>query len=257
MSETEHELIGGNSTAGVVRVGETVRKPWREATPAVIEFMRAVRSAGVDVPEVLGRDEQGRQVLELVPGALALDLEPLAVDDLARVGGIVRAIHDASEGFVPTAPAHWQSAIASPSSDLICHGDLAPWNLIIGDRWVFIDWDGSAPSTRLWDLAYAAQSFTLNHPNLAPEHAAERLAGFAAGYGADEALRAALPGAMVHRVTAMYDLLRSSYATGLQPWAAMYLSGHGAHWRAALEYVTRHQGIWQQALTAGRPRHLQ
>jgi hypothetical protein len=65
--------------------------------------MGALRSAGVDVPEVLGRDEQGRQVLELVPGALALDLEPLAVDDPALVGGIVRAIHDASEGFVPTA----------------------------------------------------------------------------------------------------------------------------------------------------------
>jgi len=250
VSETEHELTGGNSTAGVVRIGETVRKPWHAGTPAVIEFMGAIRSAGVDVPEVLGRDDQGRQVLELLPGNLAMDLEPLSVRDLARIGGIVRAIHDASEGFVPSVPAHWESVTASPGDDLICHGDLAPWNLILGDRWVFIDWDGSAPSTRLWDLAYAAQSFTLNHPDVAPEHAAERLAAFAAGYGADAALRAALPSAMVERVAAMYDLLRSSNATGVQPWAAMYLNGHGAHWRATLEYVESHHGLWRHALAA-------
>jgi tRNA A-37 threonylcarbamoyl transferase component Bud32 len=149
VSETEHELTGGNSTAGVVRIGETVRKPWRGATPAVFEFMGALRGAGVDVPEVLGRDDQGRQVLELAPGALAMHIEPLSARDLARVGGIVRAIHEASEGFVPAVGAHWDSAIASPGNDLVCHGDLAPWNLIIGERWVFIDWDASAPSTRL------------------------------------------------------------------------------------------------------------
>ncbi|MGO2053105.1 hypothetical protein ACT3UD_07425 [Glutamicibacter sp. 287] len=28
-----------------------------------------------------------------------------------------------------------------------------------GERWVFIDWDASEPSTRLGDLAYAAQAF--------------------------------------------------------------------------------------------------
>lgn len=256
MSETEHELTGGNATDGVVRIGETVRKPWSAGTPSVIEFMGAVRSAGVDVPAVLGRDDQGRQVLELIPGALAMDLEPLSVRDLARVGGIVRAIHDASEGFVPTVAAHWESAIASPGSDLICHGDLAPWNLIIGSRWVFIDWDGSGPSTRLWDLAYAAQSFTLNHPDVAPEQAAERLAAFVAGYGADEALRAALPNAMVQRVAAMYDLLRSSHATGVQPWAAMHVSGHGAHWRAALEYVDSNHELWNRVLTADRRAQL-
>jgi Ser/Thr protein kinase RdoA (MazF antagonist) len=237
----------------VVRIGETVRKPWRVGTPAVVEFMGAVRSAGVDVPEVLGRDDQGRQVLEFVPGTLAMNLDPLSVRDLARVGGIVRAIHDASEGFMPAGSAHWESVIASPGSDLICHGDLTPWNLIIGDRWVFIDWDGSAPSTRLWDLAYAAQACTLNDPNVTPEQAADRLAAFVAGYKADEALRAALPSAMVERVAAMYELLRSSHAAGVQPWATMYRNGHGDHWRTALHYVESHQEFWNRALSTDTP----
>ena len=242
--------MGGNATAGVVRIGQTVRKPWRKGTPAVIEFMSRVRSAGVDVPGVLGRDDQGRQILELVPGRLAMDLPPLSVDELARVGGIVRAIHDASEGFKPTAAAHWESAIASPGSDLICHGDLAPWNLIIGERWVFIDWDASAPSTRLWDVAYAAQAFTLNDPRMSQAEAGERLAAFVAGYRAEGLLRRALTRTMVQRVRAMHELLRSSHEAGIEPWGSMYVDGHGAHWAAVLDYLQRNERSWSLALGA-------
>lgn len=249
MTDAEQPLVGGNSTAGVVRLGNSVRKPWSAATPAVIEFMAVVRSAGVDVPEVLGQDDQGRQVLEFVPGRLAMDAGPLTASDLARVGAIVRSIHDASTGFVPTVNPHWAPAIASPGRDLICHGDLAPWNLIIGDRWVFIDWDASSPSTRLWDLAHAAQTFALNDVSLAPPDAAERLAVFVAGYGADETLRAALPTAMVQRVTATNELLRSSNLSGIEPWGYMDANDHGAHWRQALVYVQRHRDVWETALT--------
>lgn len=249
VSEVERELAGGNASTGVVRVGDTVRKPWREGTPAMVEFMAAVRAAGVDVPQVLGRDEQGRQVIEFVEGSLALDLPPLSIGDLERVGRIVRAIHDASDGFVPLTTPHWECAIPSPGRDLICHGDLAPWNLIVGERWVVIDWDGSAPSTRLWDLAYSAQAFTLNDPTRPPTEAADCLAAFIRGYGADRALRTALPATMTTRVAAMHDLLRCSHTTGAEPWATMYVTGHGDHWAAALEYVASHQSHWVESLT--------
>lgn len=248
MSGREQALSGGNSLAGAVRVDDTVRKAWTAATPAVIEFMAAVRSAGVDVPEVLGRDEQGRQVQEFVPGRLALDLGQLSGVELARVARIVRAIHDASEAFVPLAQPHWQSAIRSPGSDLICHGDLTPWNLIVGERWVFIDWDGAGPSTRLWDLAYTAQAFTLNDPEAEPAEAARRLAAFVTAYGAGQRLREALPSTLVERVAAMHDLLRSSNAAGIEPWGTMYSTGHGAHWRDVLQYVEEHQQLWTRAL---------
>ncbi len=69
------------------------------------------------------------------------------------------------------------------------------------------------------------------------------------GYEADEALRKALPAAMAKRTAAMYHLLESSNKTGFQPWAEMYVNGHGEHWRAAAQYVARHEVIWEQALT--------
>lgn len=75
-----------------MRVGSTVRKPWTDATPGVLDFMTAIREAGVDVPAVLGKDKLGRQVTEFIPGKLALHSDPLTRPELGRVGAMVRAI---------------------------------------------------------------------------------------------------------------------------------------------------------------------
>ncbi len=246
--EDEQLLSGGNVSGSVMRVGSTVRKPWTDATPSVLDFMTAIRGAGVDVPAVLGRDEQGRQVTEYVPGRLALDSAPLTRSELSRVGAMVRAIHDASETFTPARESSWDVAIPAPAEELICHNDLAPWNLIVGERWTFIDWDGAGPSTRLWDLAYAAQAFTLSNSGQAPEEAARNLAAFVHGYGADQDVRAELPAVMHRRAAAMHELLRSSHYSGREPWGSMYVDGHGAHWLAATQYVERNQDLWLETL---------
>ncbi len=246
--ELEQVLAGGNTSGEVVRVGRTVRKPWTAATPAVLNFMAAVHQAGVDVPAALGRDEQGRQVTEFIPGRLALGSAALTHPELRRVGALVRSIHDASETFAPAAGARWSTAIPAPGDDLICHNDLAPWNLIIGERWVFVDWDAAAPSTRLWDLAYAAQAFTLSDVDQDPTHAAAGLAAFVDGYRADHDLRAELPETMRRRSGAMYDLLSSSHSSGLQPWGQMFAAGHGTHWQRVTDYTQRHQSLWLRAL---------
>lgn len=242
-------LAGGNTSGPVLRIGVTVRKPWTAATGGVVEFMQFLRAAGVDLPAPLGRDQAGRQVLEYVPGELALHAPELTPAQLSRVGGMIRAVHDASEAFTPPSDARWQTAIPSPGDDLICHNDLAPWNLIIGDRWVFIDWDAAGPSTRLWDLAYAAQAFTLQDPARPAEHAAARLRAFVDGYQADGSMRDALPQAMVERAEAMVHLLTSSHENGREPWASMHRDGHGSHWSSVARYTDRHQSSWTRALS--------
>ncbi len=253
MAQTERmeevPLAGGNAS-GALRVGETVRKPWGPTTGRVVALMDTVRAAGVDVPRHRGRDGYGRQVLEYVPGESARAGSPLDAAGLARVGGLVRAIHDASPGYDP-ADGDWPVLLPARSPDLICHNDLAPWNLIVGERWVFVDWDGAGPSSRLWDLAYAAQTFTLNDPTEDPALAAPRLRAFADGYRADAALRATLPDAMVERTAAMLRLLRDAAATGREPWASMHDAGHGEHWAAASAYVRRHRELWAAALGEG------
>ena len=248
MVADEQELTGGNASESVVRIGHTVRKPWLEKSAEVQSYLGALQRAGVDVPQPLGRDEHGRSMVEYVEGVLAMDHLPLGRDDLLRVGGMVRQIHDASQSLIIRNPGDWKMLLPAENPDLMCHNDLAPWNLILGDRWVFIDWDGAGPSTRLWDLAYAAQSFALLFDGQPVDEAALRLRAVVDGYGADAGLRNALPDAMAKRTAAMFDLLKSSNETGVQPWADMYVNGHGEHWRAAARYVARNQSIWEQAL---------
>ena len=93
----------------------------------------------------------------------------------------------------------------------MCHNDVAPWNLVVGDRWVLIDWDAAAPSTRLWDLAYAAQTFTLHAPSRPAPETGRRLRALVDGYGPSEPLRRGLPAAVGSRAQAMYTLLRDSH----------------------------------------------
>lgn len=248
--QDEQPLAGGNTSGDVVRIGDTVRKPWTAATPSVHAFMAHLRRHGVDVPEVMGKDHRGRQVLEFVPGSTAQSRR-LTPGELRRVGALVRSIHDAATAHTPAEDLPWENVLPAPSQELLCHNDLAPWNLVVGERWAFIDWDGAGPSTRLWDLAYSAQTFTLNDPSEDPMLAAARLASFIDGYDADSSLRGALPGTMAERTAAMHRLLETSHRSGRQPWGSMFLTRHGEHWAAVTQYVRHHLHVWRTALLPG------
>lgn len=247
--QQEIPLAGGNATAGVVRVGSTVRKPWSDHSAGVLEYMRILRERGIDLPEPMGQDEQGRMMTEFVAGPLATDSVPLSDAKLAKVGAMVRAIHDASQGLEPDALGLGPALIPVAEPDLVCHGDLTPWNLVVGDRWVFIDWDGAAVSTRAWDLAYSAQAFTLNDAAADPARAAEGLRAFVGGYGADAAVRTVLPELLHQRAWAMHDLLETSHRQGREPWGSMYTDSHGAHWRGIAQFLHDNTSVWREALT--------
>ena len=159
--QVEHVFEGGNVAQGVVRVGSTVRKQAGAATAAVEGLLEHLAYVGFSgAPRSFGRDEPGRQVLEYIPGQMADTLAPLSLGELRRLGALIRELHDATATFEAPPEPHWNVVIAPDREELICHHDLAPWNLVRdGDRWVFIEWDGAVPGSRLRDLAYAAHGF--------------------------------------------------------------------------------------------------
>lgn len=250
MDPVEEVLHGGNVSGEVVRVGATVRKPLTAATPAVEAFLEHLEQAEFGAaPRSLGRDERGRHVLEYVPGRSADNLPALGDAQLVRLGSIVRELHDASSGFLPPAAAEWSVAIPPDREELICHNDLAPWNLVIdGDRWVFIDWDGAGPGSRLWDLAYVAHGFVPLWPGGDVERCCQRLRALARGYGLTEPQRRELPPLITAHVRGMYRLLRDGARTGRQPWSRLHADGHGELWRAAADWNELHQQVWASAL---------
>jgi hypothetical protein len=62
----ERLLEGGRQTAGVVRVGGTVRRPLGERSDYVQVVLRHLEAVGFDgAPRLLGIDEQAREILSL------------------------------------------------------------------------------------------------------------------------------------------------------------------------------------------------
>ena len=247
----EQPLTGGNVSAGVVRVGDTVRRPAGVSSPSVDALLLHLDDVGYEgAPRSLGFDEQGRHVLEYVVGEVPMPFRP--TDHLGaarRVGALIRDFHDASAEFRPPPDAQWDVAITPDAHDLVIHHDLAPWNLVCGtSRWVFIDWDNAGPGSRLWDLAYAAHGFVPLEPGTPPDTAARRLSALADGYRLDEQGRRELADLLHRRIMSMHELLRDGHRSGAQPWSRLWLEGHGDTWLADAEYARRHTDLLRDAL---------
>jgi hypothetical protein len=248
----EEPLAGGNSSADVVRVGDTVRRPAMPWSTSVDELLLHLERVGYEgSPRALGYDEQGRQVLSFVEGFI----EPSPVDlDLARVrdvGALIRAFHDAVSTFVPPLHAVWNVLITPDSTEIIGHHDLAPWNLVrTNAALTFIDWDGAGPGSRLWDLAYAAHGFVPlgPHAHFSDDMAAARLAALVDGYSLDSTQRVELINMIGPRIRSMYDFLQRAHESGVEPWTTLWSEGHGDAWRANALYAEQRRTVWENAL---------
>lgn len=254
-SGTEEPLGGGNMSGGVVRVGDTVRRPAGPWTPAVHALLAHLHAAGFHgAPRPLGIDDRGREVLTFIPGATAWPGHFGLLDGDARLRRAVRLIrdfHGAVAGFTPPAGAAWQVLFPPDGTEIIAHNDLAPWNLVVGARhWAFIDWDTAAPGTRLWDLAYAMHGFAPLSASPARQRgdAGRRLRLIADAYGLTERQRLDVIPLLARRARAMHDFLAEQAGRGAQPWTRLWQQGHGAVWLADAGYIAEREGQWHQAL---------
>lgn len=173
--------------------------------------------------------------------------------DLQTVGAIIRQLHDISTTFEAPANPTWDVVIEPDRRDLIVHHDLAPWNLVVdGTTMTFIDWDGSGPGSRLWDLAYAAHGFSVADVEADPGVVAGRIAALVDGYDLERAGRRLLVPMLAQRTRSMYQLLVDGYKSQTQPWSRLYQEGHAAHWGPVSDYFQAHERIWASALGVSR-----
>lgn len=151
VTDVEQPLEGGASRAGVVRSGDTVRRPLHERSPFIHKVFRLLAVASVPgVPRLLGIDDQGREILTYLDGETGHSVDGWNDAQLVAIARLVRHVHD---------------ALADPSvagaAETVCHNDIAPWNLILVDDVPIglIDFDDVAPGRRVDDVAYVGWVF--------------------------------------------------------------------------------------------------
>lgn len=191
--DEEVTLSGGNTTP-VVRIGGTVHRaagPW---TSSVHRLLCVLRGAGLaEVPEPLGYDELGREILSFLPGTVGNYPLPdwiWSSTVLREAGSILRRVHDASVALASLA-AVWQLPPHHPV-EVVCLNDVAPYNMVFNDGHItgLIDLDMASPGPRIWDLAYLAYRLVPlgeyaddNTPN--EQHRRRRLDDLIRAYGFD------------------------------------------------------------------------
>ena len=208
MSEGE-PLIGDGVTTGIVRIGDTVRRPLRPFSLSVQAYLAHLRDAGfAGAPLPFGVDEQGREVLSFVAGDVArwpLPPEMAGDDVLAALARLIRALHEASAGWVPPPGAVWGGTPATlgriaQGAELVSHRDYAPGNVVFrgGRPAALIDFDLAMPTTRVYDIANALWYWAPlrdprdRSPVLADADVPHRVAVFADAYGMTAQQRAGL-----------------------------------------------------------------
>lgn len=179
MASEEMPLTGGRTTPGVVRVGDTVRRPARPNAPLVRRLLEHLEAVGFPyVPRFLRTDAQGREVLSYVEGNVPDELGDFTDGQVAQAARILRAFHDASRPLV--------EAVESDEAEVICHGDASPCNFVFVDGvpTALIDFDTAHPGTRSLDVGYAAWLWLdIGNPELDPRDVGRRLGVFTAAYG--------------------------------------------------------------------------
>lgn len=242
--------------SAVTRVGDTVRRAAQPWSAQVQRLLARLREAGIgEVPQPLGFDEQGREVLSFIPGAVAHVLTPdLRGDDvLASAARLLRRIHDATAGVATDWRGGWQAPVREPV-EVICHGDFAPYNCVFAQSRLVgvIDFDHAHAGSRAWDLAYALYRFApVMHPTN-PEsfgsvaEQARRVRLFCDEYGLQD--REALVGIMQARIASMADFLIRGAAAGDERMQANIDEGHLQIYLCDAGYLSEHLPIFQAAL---------
>lgn len=161
MSEDEIPLEGGNTSIGVVRVGDTVRKNMTKNSPTTHKLLKHLESKGFShCPKHLGIDARSREILSFIEGETGIPPYIWISDQcLIDTAEILRQYHDATLDFPHSSDDSWAFSYHDTQHiEVICHNDFAPYNMIYQKNLpiAVIDFDLAGLAPRIRDVAYSA-----------------------------------------------------------------------------------------------------
>lgn len=177
-------LMGGRMAAGVVRVGDTVRKPATRSSEFMARLLELLKQQNFDgAPRYLGQDD-GMDLLKFIEGEVPARFQPWSDSQVRAAAVLLRQMHDATHG----------SELAD-CFDVVCHHDPGPNNFVFqgGVPVAIIDFSEAAPGSRLEDLGYLCWTWSISSRQRMPlERQAEQVRLAADAYGLGKAERHAL-----------------------------------------------------------------
>jgi hypothetical protein len=182
MHPKEIPLRGGRLTHGIVRVGDTVRRPQKSNATFVHDLLLFLEDKGFcEAPRFLGIDEQGREILSYIEGRTLPGSGYFLSDELlTQIASLIRRLHDVTAGTV-----------LAQDHEIVAHNELGPHNTIFqNDRLVgLIDWDDAAPGTRLRDFANAVWCYVdVSHRSWPASEQARRIQLMCTTYGWEDSI---------------------------------------------------------------------
>lgn len=256
MEDDSTQRLFGGTMSIVLRVENTIHRtsgPW---TPQVHRLLDYLHGQGiVEVPEPLGFDATGMEVLTCLPGTAAITLTDDLRDDqvLVQAARLLRRMHDATVGIASRWLNGWQCPPREPV-EVICHGDFAPYNCLFEENRLtgVIDFDNARPAPRLWDISYAVYRFAPLTAPSNPEHfgnitdQSRRARMFCDAYGLED--RSSLMDAVIERVFEMAVMLRDGAANGDARFKANIDAGHLAIYEADFSHLQTHKDEYRRLL---------
>jgi len=264
---TQEEVLKGGNVNHIVRKLNTVLRPTGYWSPSVHKLLKHLEKQGFEgAPRFLGIDESHREILTFVEGEVPGDhypeLKPYMWSDETLVGlaRLLRAFHDATEGYTLTSEDRWQLSYTDASQhEVICHNDAALYNVVFQQEILvaLIDFDMAGPGPRMWDIAYTLYT-TVPLASFAPDYSSgatvpyqtelhreerrRRIQLFFESYGIP--IPNGLKQWITQRLTTMCDTLRNGATDGNAAFQKMIEEGHLTHYENEIQFITARFDEW-------------
>ena len=134
------EVLAERGDGRVVRRGDVVHRPLSPWSASVHQLLEHLLQVGFTAaPRLVDVDETG-ETLTYLDGESGPDgwAKVVDLDGLRAAARLLRRYHDAVRGWRPTNAGElvWAdgSSGAGTGDDIVCHGDVGPWNMVWSDH---------------------------------------------------------------------------------------------------------------------------
>lgn len=258
----EQPLPGGDVTDGVVRVGDTVRRPIGPHSPIVHRVLVHLEKADFDgAPRLLGQDDRGREILTFIEGEVAIRPWPAWVADESRALSVARLLRRLDDCMIslglPTDLDLGPSPTIGPPPTFLGHRDVTPENTVFRDgrAIALIDFDLVKPSSRvdevvnllLWWGAWMPQED--REPAMRDVDAGQRGRQLIDAYGLEDDLREFVVPVALSTAQRSWHSMRERAETLGGGWARMWREGVGDRIRRREQWLRENGEALHRAIT--------